>query len=264
MPDDGRTQHEPSAARPANDPDPVRRFETERARHVSDLARDADLRALSLRWMMHSSQHKYTYNFTWLGRPIIQFPQDLLAAQEIIWRTRPDLVIETGIAHGGSLVYWASLLQLLGGERRVIGIDIDLRPHNRSAILGHPLGPLITLLDGSSVDEHLAARVAALADRYDRRMVILDSHHAHDHVLRELQLYGPLVTPGCYLIVFDTVIQDLPPGFLADARWDNGNNPKTAVHEYLATTGRFEIDRDIPAKLMITAAPDGYLRCVRP
>jgi cephalosporin hydroxylase len=241
---------------------PAQAFSRERAQHVRDLGDDASLKRLSLQWMMDASRHKYTYNFSWLGRPVIQFPQDLVAAQEIIWRTRPDLIVETGIAHGGSLLFWASLLDLLGGARAAVGIDIEIRPHNRRAILAHPLSRRLELIEGSSANPVVIERVREIASQHRRTMVVLDSHHAHDHVLRELQAYGPLVTPGCYLIVYDTVIEDLPPGFLRDARWDKGNNPKTAVHEYLATTTRFRIDRDIPAKLLITAAPDGYLQCI--
>ena len=242
---------------------PERAFAAERAARIRQLGRDAELQDLSRLWMMRSSRHKYTYNFSWLGRPVIQFPQDLFAIQEIIWRTQPDLIIETGVAHGGSVLFWASILQLIDGDRSVIGIDIDIRPHNRRAIIAHPLAARITLIEGSSITDDVAEHVRLMAARSDRVMVILDSDHSHDHVLRELQLYGPLVTVGSYLIVFDTIIEDLPRGFLNDPRWDRGNNPKTAVHEYLRTTDRFQIDHDIPAKLLITAAPDGYLRCVK-
>lgn len=259
----------PTMSPPVNDTSPApasppeRAFAAERSRHIRQLGEDEELHALSRLWMMRSSRHKYTYNFSWLGRPVIQFPQDLFAIQEIIWRTQPDLIIETGVAHGGSILFWASILQLIGGDRSVIGIDIDIRPHNHRAIIAHPLASRITLIEGSSIDHDVARRVGLMTERSDRVMLILDSDHSHDHVLRELHLYGPLVTAGCYLIVFDTIIEDLPRGFLNDPRWDKGNNPKTAVREYLRTTDRFQIDRDIPAKLLITAAPNGYLRCVK-
>jgi cephalosporin hydroxylase len=262
MPNHTAAHDAPQPAATAAALDPTRAFEQERAERIGTLARDDHLRRLSLQWMMDASRHKYTYNFSWLGRPVIQYPQDLFAAQEIIWRTQPDLIIETGVAHGGSLLFWASLLELLGGERLVVGIDIEIRPHNRRAIDAHPLVRRVRLIEGSSVDPVIARQAAAVAKRHRRVMVILDSHHAHAHVLRELQLYGPLVTSGCYLIVFDTVIEDLPHGFLDDSRWDEGDNPKTAVHEYLRMTTRFRIDDAIPAKLMITTAPDGYLECI--
>jgi len=263
MPESSRTQPSGDDAHNSALSAHERAFAAERSARIHALARDLGLQEFSRLWMMRSSRHKYTYNFTWLGRPVIQFPQDLFAIQEIIWQTRPDLIIETGIAHGGSLLFWASILALLHGTRFVVGIDIDIRPHNRQALLTHPLASRITLVEGSSIDAQVAQRVRSFAQRAERVMVILDSHHSHDHVLRELRLYGPLVTAGCYCVVFDTVIEDLPQGFLNDERWDKGNNPKTAVHAYLRTTDRFQIDHDIPAKLLITAAPDGYLRCVK-
>ena len=243
--------------------DPVRHFQIERAQNIRALVSDDELRRLSLQWMMRASHHKYTYNFSWLGRPVIQFPQDLLAVQEIIWQTRPDLIIETGIAHGGSLLFWASILQLIDAGGRVLGVDVDIRPHNRRAIVEHPLAHRVTMIEGSSLDGDVLARVRSIADQHERVMVVLDSDHRHDHVLGELKAYGPLVSPGCYLVVFDTIIEDLPAGFLNDPRWDKGNNPHTAVHEFLDTNDRFEIDRTIPAKLMITTAPHGYLKCVK-
>jgi cephalosporin hydroxylase len=244
-------------------PDPVTSFQIERKEHIRALARDDELRRLSLQWMMRASHHKYTYNFSWLGRPVIQFPQDLIAVQEIIWRTRPDLIIETGIAHGGSLLFCASILELIGAGGRVLGVDIDIRPHNRSAIVEHPLARRVMMIEGPSLDRDVLARVRSIADTHQRVMVLLDSDHSHDHVLGELKAYGPLVSPGCYLVVFDTIIEHLPAGFLNDPRWDRGDSPKTAVHEFLKTNDRFEIDRAIPATLMITTAPDGYLKCVK-
>ncbi len=242
---------------------PTETFEAERSRRVRDLAMDEELRRLSLQWMMRSSRHGYTYNFSWLGRPVIQFPQDLLAAQEIIWSTKPDLIIETGVAHGGSIVFWASILELIGAEGRVIGIDVEIRPQNRRAIEAHSLAGRITLIEGSSIEDSVMAEVRAAATTHERVMVILDSNHSHEHVLGELSAYGPLVTPGCYLVVFDTVLDDLPSGFVDSDEWDNDNNPKTAVRQFLRTSDRFEIDHDIPHKLMITVAPDGYLKCVK-
>jgi len=264
MHDDSSTM-EPHSKRPPPGAaaDPVRRFQIEKADNVRALARDDQLHQLSLQWMMQASHYKYTYYFSWLGRPVIQFPQDLMAVQEIIWQTRPDLIIETGIAHGGSLLFWASILQLIGGDGQVLGIDIDIRPHNRSAIADHRLAHRVTMIEGSSLDDSVLAQVRSIADRHERIMVLLDSDHSHDHVLGELKAYGPLVTPGCYLVVFDTIIEHLPAGFLNDPRWDKGNNPKTAVHEFLNTNDRFAIDPDVPAKLMITTAPDGYLKCVK-
>jgi cephalosporin hydroxylase len=238
-------------------------FEKEKTLQVRELGRDERLRRLSLEWMTQASRHRYSYNFTWLGRPIIQFPQDLIAVQELLWRVRPELVIETGVARGGSAVYYASILELLGGRGLVVGIDVDLRDHNRAAIQGHPLAQRIELLDGSSVDAGVVTRVREIAASRQPVFVVLDSNHTHGHVLRELEAYAPLVTVGSYLIVLDTLIEDLPADFFPDRPWSRGNSPRTAVREFLRTHREFEIDREIEWKLAITVAPEGYLRRVR-
>jgi cephalosporin hydroxylase len=204
-----------------------------------------------------------TYNFTWLGRPIIQFPQDVFAMQEIIWRVRPDLIIETGVAHGGSLVFYASMLEMIGGPGEVVGIDIEIRPANRAAIESHPMFGRIRLVEGSSVDPLTVQRVCALAAGKKRVLVVLDSNHTHDHVSAELRLYSPLVTKGSYLVVFDTIVEHMPAHAFPDRPWGRGNNPMTAVCAFLEKTDRFTVDREIEEKLLITVAPSGYLRCVR-
>jgi cephalosporin hydroxylase len=240
----------------------ITRFRAEVESNIARLKQDDSLRRLSNSWIAAIAPYKYSYNFTWLGRPVIQLPQDLMAMQEIIWKTRPDLIIETGIAHGGSLIFHASMLELLGGNGLVLGIDIDIRSHNRVEIESHPLARRIAMIEGSSVDEKIAAQVRDVAHGRQRVLVVLDSNHTHEHVLQELQLYSPLVRPGNYLVVLDTVIEDMPADAFPDRPWGKGNNPKTAVHEFLKTNRRFEIDRDIDAKLLITVAPDGYLKCI--
>jgi len=242
--------------------DEIERFAAEVSTNVDRLMGDAAIQALSVAWMAEVARRRYTYNFAWLGRPVIQFPQDLLAVQELIWQIRPDLIVETGIAHGGSLIYSASLLELLGGDRIVVGVDVDIRAHNRREIERHPLARRIRLIEGSSTDPSTRASVAEHARGRRAVMVILDSDHTHGHVLRELELYAPLVTRGSYLVVFDTLIEDLPDELFAGRAWGKGNNPKTAVWAYLKQTTRFEIDARIPAKLLLTCAPDGFLRCV--
>lgn len=241
----------------------VAKFADEVASNIEGLRHDEDLQALSRIWLRLAGKHHYSYNFSWLGRPIIQHPTDVLALQEIIWNVRPDLIIETGIAHGGSLIFSASMLELIGGDGRVIGIDIDIRAHNRAEIEKHPLNRRLTLLEGSSTSDEIVAEVKRLAVGRERIMVILDSNHTHDHVARELTLYSPFVTKDSYLVVLDTVIEDMEADAHPDRPWGKGNNPKTAVWEFLKANDRFEIDRNIEAKLLVTVAPDGYLKCVK-
>jgi len=225
---------------------------------------DEAFRKLALEWTRESLLRKYVYNFTWLGRPIIQAPQDIVAIQEIIWSTKPDLIVETGIAHGGSLILSASILELIGNKQaHVIGVDIDIRDHNRREIEAHPLFDRITLIESSSIDPAVAETVRQIAEGHSRIMVVLDSNHTHEHVLEELRLYAPFVTEGCYLVVFDTFVEDMPPGFFGDRPWDVGDNPKTAVREFLAGNEDFVIDRQIEDKLMVTSAPSGFLRRVK-
>lgn len=228
-------------------------------------------------FMRASTTPKYSYNFSWLGRPIIQYPQDMVAMQELIWSIKPDLIIETGIAHGGSLILSASMLAQLDmcdaieagvmfdpkvSRRKVLGIDIDIRAHNRAAIEAHPMASRIQMIQGSSIASEIIAQVRAIAANYSRVLVCLDSNHTHDHALAELQAYAPLTSKGSYCVVFDTVIEDLPSEMFPDRPWGPGNNPKTAVHEYLKTHSEFEIDKSIHNKLLISVAPDGYLKRV--
>lgn len=241
----------------------VAKFEAEVAANVKGLRNDDELKALSLEWIEKAAKHRYSYNFSWLGRPIIQHPSDVLALQELIWKVKPDLIIETGIAHGGSIIFSASMLELLGGDGRVVAIDIDIRAHNRAEIEKHPMAKRITLLEGSSVGDEIVAQVRKLAVGRKTIMVILDSNHTHAHVAGELEHYSPLVTKGSYLVVLDTLIEDMNANAHPDRPWGKGDNPKTAVREFLSTNDRFEIDHDIEAKIQITVAPDGYLKCVK-
>jgi len=238
-------------------------FEARKREMIREAGTDGNLRELTIQWINASAKYSYSHNFTWLGRPIIQLPQDIIAMQEIVWQVKPDFILETGIAHGGSLIFYASMLELLGQDGRVLGIDNDIREHNRVEIERHPMFKRITMLQGSSVDEALARQVQEFARGRKRVLVVLDSNHTHQHVLKEMNLYSPLVTKGSYLVVFDTVIEDMPKGFFADRPWDKGNNPKTAVHEFLGSNDRFVIDKEIENKLLITAAPDGYLKCIK-
>lgn len=252
-------------------------FQQEVADNISKLGENAHLKQLANQFIIDSAPYKYSYNFSWLGRPIIQVPQDMIALQELVWRVKPDLIIETGIAHGGSLILSASLLALLdyadavsNGEvldplqskRKVIGIDIDIRAHNRQAIEAHPMSHMIQMFQGSSIDPALVDQVKQAAAGYQRVLVCLDSNHTHEHVLAELAAYSPLVSSGSYCIVYDTVVEDMPADMFPDRPWGPGDNPKTAVHAFLKQHPEFVIDKTIESKLLISVAPDGFLRRV--
>ena len=253
-------------------------FEKEVAARVAANPKDEELCASAANFMRASILGKYSYNFSWMGRPIIQYPQDIVAMQELIWSVKPDLIIETGIAHGGSLIFSASMLALLdmteaiqAGEttlnlrdsrRKVIGIDIDIRPHNRAAIEAHPLSLRIEMIQGSSIAPETIDRVKAAATGYPRVMVCLDSNHTHDHALAELAAYAPLTSLGSYCVVFDTVVEDMPAEMFPDRPWGPGNNPKTAVWEYLKSHPEFVIDKALDDKLQISVAPEGFLKRV--
>lgn len=257
--------------------DPIAAFESECAHNIAGYARDAAWQKMSHDWLCRAFERKYMYNFSWMGRPIIQTPIDMLAMHELIWATKPDLIVETGIAHGGSLIFSASMLALMDmcdaieagdkrepqtARRKVLGIDIDIRAHNRATIEAHPMASRIQMIQGSSIAPEIIEQVRAVAATYSRVLVCLDSSHTHDHVLAELQAYAPLTSKGSYCVVFDTVVEDMPKEIFPDRPWGPGDNPKTAVWEYLKTHREFEIDNSIPQKLMITVAPDGYLKRV--
>jgi len=253
-------------------------FSAQCRQNAEAMAADPIMRKLSIDLAVHSAKYNYTYGFSWLGLPIIQFPADVVGLQKIIWDSKPDVIIETGIARGGSLILSASMLALLDycdavekgqmldpskPRRKVLGIDIDIRAHNRDAIKSHPLSCRIDMIQGSSIAPDIIARVQAQAVGKKSVLVVLDSSHTHDHVLAELQAYAPLTTIGSYCVVSDTVIEDVPTDMFVNRPWGKGNNPKTAVWEFLKTHPEFEIDKDIENKLLITAAPDGYLKRVR-
>lgn len=245
-------------------PDPVSQFFSEREADIAAMGRDEALRQKSLDWMLHADRYKYTYNFTWMGRPIIKFPSDMIIQQEIMWRLRPDLVIETGIAHGGSIIFTASMMEMMGIEGSVVGIDIDIRAHNRELIEAHPMMKRITLLQGSSTEPSILEQVHELATGKRCVMVVLDSLHSHAHVLAELRAYAPLVTLGSYCILPDTFIEFFPKGYYSASRpWDVGDNPYTAMRQYLTETDLFEIDHALSNKALITETIDGYLKRVR-
>jgi len=242
-------------------------FQKEVQERIDAIAQNDDLKSSAHAFMKASVEPKYSYNFSWLGRPIIQYPQDMIAMQELLWEVKPDLVIETGIAHGGSLIFYASILELIatctGNEGEVIGIDIDIRPHNRKAIEEHPMYKRISMIQGSSIAPEIVAQVVEKAKGKKRILVCLDSNHTHEHALAELEAYAQLTSVGSYCVVFDTLIEDMGEGAYPERSWGPGNNPKTAVWEYLKANSNFEIDKSIHQKLLITVAPDGYLKRIR-
>ncbi|WP_234783637.1 cephalosporin hydroxylase family protein [Mycolicibacterium celeriflavum] len=247
------------------------------ADRIDAMSRNDRLKAQAAEFLQTSALSKYSYNFFWMSRPIIQYPQDVFAMQELIWHVRPDLIIETGIAHGGSIIFSASMLALLDmtdamncgatldpttSSRKVLGIDVDIRAHNRAAIEAHPMASRIQMIEGSSIASEVVAQVREVAAGYEQVLVCLDSNHTHAHVLAELEAYAPLTSVGSYCVVFDTYVDDLSANTFPDRPWGPGDNPKTAVREYLKTHSEFEIDKSIQHKLAITVAPDGYLKRV--
>ena len=258
--------------------DPVKKFEEEVKENIKNLGDNDELSKLTFEWMLKTGAiGDYTYNFKWLGRPIIQYPQDLIAMQELVWQIKPDLIIETGIAHGGSLIMNASYLSLLdhceaiennemidpsNPKRKVLGIDIDIREHNRKAIESHPMSNRIDMIEGSSIDKNIIKKVTEYAKNYKKIFICLDSNHTHDHVLKELEGYAPLVSIGSYCVVYDTAIESTPAELCSDRPWGPGNSPKTAVWEYLKRNDNFVIDKSIESKILITVAPDGFLKRV--
>lgn len=256
---------------------PTENFRRTVTQNIECSSKDLVLRKKSRDWQYHANKYLYIYNFSWMGRPIIQLPPDIIMLQELIWEVKPDLIIETGIAHGGSLVFSASMLALLDladaisegatinpskSQRKVIGIDIDIRAHNRAAIEAHAMSSRIEMIEGSSISENVVATVKNIAKNYTRIMIFLDSNHTHEHVLAELNAYAHLTSIGSYCVVFDTALEDAPPEMSKDRPWGYGNNPKTAVLEYLASHPEFAVDRHIDSKTHISVAPEGYLRRV--
>ncbi len=249
-------------------------FKNECDLEISKQGINQEVLKLTQEWVNKANQLKYSYHFEWMDRPIIQYPQDMVAMQELIWKVKPDLIIETGIAHGGSLIMSASMLALLDmceaiesgtvmdpkkSKRKVLGLDIDIRQHNREAIEAHPMYSRIQMIQGSSISPEVIAQVKAAAKKHQRILVCLDSNHTHEHVLAELEAYAPLTSVGSYCVVFDTIIEDMPKEMFPDRPWGPGDNPKTAVWEYLKTHSEFEIDKSIDNKLLISVAPEGYL-----
>lgn len=238
-------------------------FEQAKRSSAADMAGDLSLSQKALEVVVESDRHNWSYQWSWLGVPIIQMPPDMVAVQEVIWESRPQVIIETGIARGGSLILYASILEMLG-EGRVIGVDIDIRSHNRESIESNPMARRIKMYEGSSVDRDLVDRIRHEIGDTERVMVVLDSDHTHEHVLAELHLYAPLVTEGQFLIVSDTLVEDLPAQDHRPRSWGPGDNPGTALDAFLQESDRFVRDPFFNNKLLLSSSPGGYLRCVKP
>ncbi len=243
--------------------DDRKKFQEQVANETIAMGKNTNLQESTKKWFKTSSDANYSYHFSWMGVSIIQFPQDIVAMQELIWEVKPDCIIETGVARGGSLIFYAGMMKMMDIEGKVIGVDIDIRPHNRDSIETHPLAQYINLVQGSSIDETTVAKVKELSKHAQKILVVLDSMHTHEHVLKELELYTSFVKKDSYCVVFDTIIEDMPEGYFSNRPWDVGNNPKTAVWEFLKINDRFEINTSIHHKLQITVAPDGYLKCIK-
>jgi len=237
-------------------------FQSRNQKFIKKINSDKKFAKLSRSWFVRSIRHEYSYHFRWLGIPIIQYPQDIIAYQEIIWQVKPELIIETGIARGGSLIFSASLLEIIG-KGQVLGIDIDIHKENRRTVERHPLSKRIRMLEGSSISDEILDSVRKIANKKKRILVMLDSNHTHEHVLDELRLYSPLVSKGSYIVVFDSIIGDLPDHLHKNRPWNKKNNPKTAISQFLKENNRFIIDYEIVNKLAITVSPYGYLKCIR-
>lgn len=240
----------------------ILKFQKEVDENIAAQATNSKLKETASAFMNESIKSRYSYNFTWLGRPIIQYPQDIIAIQEIIYQIQPDLIIETGIAHGGSLIFHASICEIIG-KGEVLGIDIDIREHNKIEILQHKMNKRISMIQGSSIDEKVIEQVKKVAEGKEKILVILDSNHTHDHVLSEMKLYSNFVTKNSYMLVFDTVVEDLPKELYEDRPWSVGNNPKTAVWEFLNHNDNFVIDNRMDNKLLLSVAPQGYLKRIK-
>ena len=246
-------------------------FKTTCIEEIKRQGANKELVELTRAWISKTAEFNYSYHFEWLGRPIMQHPQDMLGLQQLLWGIKPDVIIETGIARGGSLIFYASILELIslcGGAKgaKVLGIDIDIREHNKIEILNHPMSKRIKLIEGSSIDPAMVSDIKNLVKKEDKVLICLDSNHTHDHVLKELELYTPLVTRGSYCVVFDTIVEDMPEDAYPNRDWGKGDNPKTAVHQFLKEDklrngeAQFEIDKMVENQLMITATPGGFLR----
>jgi len=238
-------------------------FEDLRRESAEEMHNDRDLRRQALDVLVRADHYRWIHQTNWLGEPTLNLPQDMFALQEIIFNTRPKFILELGVAWGGSLLFYATLMEALGGGR-IIGVDIYL-PDDLKARLGSHgrLSERLTLIDGSSIEAETLARVKSIVGNCREVMVVLDSYHTHEHVLKELRLYSPLVGKGHYLVCGDTVVEDIPEQAHRSRPWGPGNNPKTALRQFLQENDRFVVDDYVDMKLLLSCSPGGYLKALQ-
>ena len=245
--------------------DAVAQFQKEKEDNIRAMTQDPETKRVAKQFQDQVSNYKYGYYFTWMGRPIIQLPQDMVTLQEAIMTVQPDLIVETGIAHGGSIIFTASMMELLEAycpenpiRREVVGIDIEIRPHNRTAIEAHPMYKRITMLEGSSIDPSIVEQVRRIAAGHQTVMVLLDSCHTHAHVLEELRCYAPLVSKGSYIVAYDTAVEFVDRSY-SDRPWGKGNNPYTAVQAFVAECDAFAVDPRFEEKSVVSSRAAGWV-----
>ncbi len=244
------------------------KFERQKEKRIFSYSKNHKIKKLFKHYNTEIDLAKYSYNFSWMGIPIIQYPGDMIVMQELIYKINPDLIIECGIARGGSLIYYASLLKLLGKKRsKILGIDLDIRNHTRIVLKNHPLKNKIKYIQGSSVDKNIFKKVKSFSKKYKKKIVILDSNHTHDHVLKELNFYSKLVSKNLYIVVFDTTVNIFEKKKISKLKksyrfkeWGKNNNPMTATLEFLKKNKNFKIDKSLNYKSFCTSTFNGFLK----
>ena len=237
-------------------------FELEKNQEIQRALADPELLSKGRDFLIHSDRYKYGYYWTWMGLPIIQMPEDIALTQEIMWETKPDFVIEAGIAWGGSLALYAAF-QELQGFGQVIGIDVTIPAHNRDAIMSTPVSHRITLIEGSSSDPEVFEQISSQIPEGSNILLVLDSNHTHDHVLAELKLWSPLLQKGNFIIVSDTIVEVIPEQKHRPRPWGPGNNPMTGMQEFLESNGRFTSSNAYSDRAIVSFNPSGYLKCIK-
>ena len=243
-------------------PDDRKEFQASIIRQSLALGQDDAVFRQSTELVTELDRYDYTYLWSWMGVPIIQMPADIMATQEVVWTTKPDVIIETGVARGGSVLFMASLLEMIG-KGKVIGVDIDIRAHNRETIQAHPMSKRVEMIEGGSADDDTLEKVRALIPEGASVMVVLDSDHSRDHVLAECRAYAPLITPGCYLVVADTLVGHVSEENAPKKRskiWFKGNEPLSALNDFIFENSDFEVDEVLNGKLVLSSSPGGYVR----